>query len=116
MDRPPSDSQEFDLAHLERQTFGDAALQDDLLRLFEQQCARLLPVIAGAGPSAERADAAHALKGSARAVGAWPVASHAEALETALAEPVPGNAASLIDGLEAAVAAARAALAGRRKR
>ena len=113
MSRSQSDSQEFDLAHLDRQTFGDAALQDELLRLFEQQCGRLIPVIAGAAPSRERADAAHTLKGSARAVGAWPVAAHAEALEKALAGPDSGDGAGLVNRLEAAVAAARAALAGR---
>jgi HPt (histidine-containing phosphotransfer) domain-containing protein len=113
MSRFPSDSQEFDLAHLDRQTFGDAALRDELLRLFDQQCARLVPITTGSGPPGERADAAHTLKGSARAVGAWPVATRAEALEEALREPVAGNVAGLVADLEAAVAAARAALVRR---
>ncbi|HEY7382132.1 MAG TPA: Hpt domain-containing protein [Beijerinckiaceae bacterium] len=115
MSRSPTDSQEFDLVHLDRQTFGDAALQDELLRLFDEQCARLMPVIAG-GTSRERADAAHTLKGAARAVGAWPVASRAEAFEEALARPASGHVAGHVDSLEAAVAAARAALARRRNR
>ena len=109
MSRLPSDSQEFDLAHLDRQTFGDAALQGELLRLFAQQCARLVPVIAGDGPSGQRADAAHTLKGSARGVGAWGVATRADALEEALRDP-GGNVGGLVADLEAAVAAARDAL------
>jgi HPt (histidine-containing phosphotransfer) domain-containing protein len=113
MSRLPSDSQEFDLAHLDRQTFGDAALRDELLRLFDQQCARLGPRIAGSGPPAERADVAHTLKGAARAVGARLVATCAEALEEALREPAAGNVTALVADLETAIAAARAALAGR---
>jgi hypothetical protein len=115
MSRSPSDSQEFDLAHLDRQTFGDAALRDELLRLFDQQCARLMQVIVGDASSTARADAAHPLKGAARAVGAWPVARHLEALEEALAGRGAGDTAGLVAGLEVAVAAARAVLAARGK-
>ena len=78
------DSPVLDLEHLSRQTAGDRALEGELLALFEAQCARLRPLLA-AGPSpAERADAAHTLKGSARAIGAWPLAAAADRLEAAL--------------------------------
>src|SRR5215217_5208226 len=74
------DSPVLDLEHLSRHTAGDRALEGELLALFEAQCARLRPLLA-AGPSpAERADAAHTLKGSARAIGAWPPAARSRPL------------------------------------
>lgn len=86
----------LDLVHLARQTFGDRELERELLALFEQQCRRLLPVLAGTGPATERSDAAHTLKGAARAVGAWRLAAIADNLESALA----GSPASLaLDGI-----------------
>ena len=39
----------LDLTHLARQTFGDRALEREVLALFEQQCVRLLPLIVAAG-------------------------------------------------------------------
>src|SRR5215212_12029875 len=75
----------LDLVHLARQTFGDRDLEREVLALFEAQCRRLLPILAGAGREGERSDAAHTLKGAARAVGAWRLAALADELETALA-------------------------------
>ena len=60
----------LDLRHLSRQTLGDRELELELLTLFEDQCARLVPVLAGTGPRDMRSDAAHTLKGAARAIGA----------------------------------------------
>src|SRR5688500_14857316 len=65
------DSSVLDLDHLSRQTVGDRALEGELLALFEAQCARLRPLLAAGRSPGERADAAHTLKGSARAIGAW---------------------------------------------
>jgi len=53
---------------------------------------------------------AHALKGSARGIGAWAVADAAEALERAAAAP-DDRRASALHGLAEAVAAARAHIA-----
>lgn len=64
----------LDLHHLQRQTGGDGALADELLVLFEAQCARLMLVIRG-GSSTERREAAHAMRGAALAVGAARVAA-----------------------------------------
>ncbi len=80
----PADSQLLDLDHLRRQTAGEAALEGELLALFEAQCERLIPIVATGRGSGQRADAAHTLIGSARAVGAWRAASTAEAVEAAL--------------------------------
>ena len=40
-----ADRRILDLTHLARQTFGDPALEREVLALFEQQCIRLLPLI-----------------------------------------------------------------------
>jgi HPt (histidine-containing phosphotransfer) domain-containing protein len=103
-----------DLVHLARQTDGDAALQQELLALFDRQSASLLAL--SSDRSAERrrrADAAHQLKGSALALGAGAVARAAAAVETALAGDAAGPEPleSALAALAAAVAAARAALA-----
>jgi len=75
----------LDRAYLEQQTFGDAALARELLALFEGQCEKLAPVIADPGEALQiRADAAHTLKGGARAIGAGTVAGLAEKLENDL--------------------------------
>ena len=98
--RPPSEPP-VDLVHLARQTDGDAALQQELLALFDKQSASLLAL--ASDRSAERrrrADAAHQLKGSALAMGAGAVARAAAAVETALAEGAAGP-----EAVESALAA-----------
>jgi HPt (histidine-containing phosphotransfer) domain-containing protein len=76
----------LDVAYLEQQTFGDNALARELLTLFSQQCERLGPAIRRATPMLSRADAAHTLKGAARAVGASRIAALTDAIEVALAK------------------------------
>lgn len=77
----------LDDAHLTKATFDDAELARELLGLFEGQCDALAPVIAGeSGPLQTRIDAAHTLKGGARAIGACRVAAAAERVETGLRE------------------------------
>jgi HPt (histidine-containing phosphotransfer) domain-containing protein len=106
------DARLLDLAHLSRQTFGDAALEREVLALFEQQCVRLVPIIAAASEPVERADAAHTLKGAAGAVGAWRLASIAGTLEAALDENrADATLLRLIGKLERCVAETRAAVA-----
>lgn len=71
----------IDRAHLARYTLGDAALEREILELF---LAHLPNTIRDLGLAATDRDwhmAAHALKGSARAVGAWRLAREAEAAE-----------------------------------
>ena len=111
---PRRDARVLDLVHLERQTFGDRRLEREVLALFEDQCDRLLPLMAAADPISARTDAAHTLKGAARAIGAWRVASLSETLETALDQ---GRSAETLRHLERklakALAEARAAIAER---
>jgi HPt (histidine-containing phosphotransfer) domain-containing protein len=95
----------LDLEHLRRQTAGDRDLERELLALFVAQCARLRPLLAAAPSTAERADAAHTLKGSARAIGAWSLAGAADRLEAALRGGGP-EPMGLVGEIEAIIAAA----------
>ena len=75
----------IDLVHLARQTMGDSALEVELLALFERQAVQIAAALESpaAGESVSRADLAHKLKGSARAIGAFAVAAAAENYEHA---------------------------------
>lgn len=77
----------LDLVHLSRQTLGDQALEIELLRLFDGQnvqFAARLRAPRRPDDMRARADLAHTLKGSARAVGAFALGEAAEAYEEAL--------------------------------
>lgn len=102
----------IDLVHLARQTAGDRELEQELLALFADQCVKLLAMIRTAGPG-DGCDAAHTLKGAARAIGAWAVANAAEKVEASLqhrkiAEGL-GELAVAADEARAAIAAIRRA-------
>jgi len=102
----------IDLVHLSRQTLGDVALENELLRLFivqAQQYAAWLEEACTPGDALKRADLTHRLKGSARAVGAFPLAHAAEAYEEALrsgGESATAEARRLAKALEDARLAA----------
>jgi HPt (histidine-containing phosphotransfer) domain-containing protein len=70
----------IDRAHLARQTMGDAELEREVLALFLEQAATTSADIAGSTVG-KRLHLAHALKGSAQAVGAFAVADCAAGLE-----------------------------------
>ena len=79
----PAD-QTIDLQHLFQMTLGDGALQREVLQLFDRQADMLLARIREGDPAVAAA-LAHILKGSARGIGAWQVATAAESLEIACA-------------------------------
>lgn len=111
---PPESFEILDLNHLRRQTAGDGELEQELLSLFEAQCARLRPLIGNPGPHLQRADAAHTLKGSARAIGAWRLGSVADQLETAFrGRGAELEAPALVQQLDEAIEATNQALAQR---
>jgi HPt (histidine-containing phosphotransfer) domain-containing protein len=63
----------IDLEHLDRYVAGDRSLRDEILAIFEEQAEMWTKQL---DPSAEDQawrDAAHALKGASRGVGAWEV-------------------------------------------
>lgn len=68
----------LDLVHLSCQTFGDAALERDVLRLFVDQARQTGDALLRARSDEERLRLCHLLKGSARGVGAMQVAQAAE--------------------------------------
>jgi HPt (histidine-containing phosphotransfer) domain-containing protein len=84
LDRNESQSPAIDRAHLARMTLGDQSLEREVLQLFDRQSEILLARMNDAPPAAVAA-LAHTMKGSARGIGAWPVAQAAEAVEEAAA-------------------------------
>jgi HPt (histidine-containing phosphotransfer) domain-containing protein len=73
----------IDLTYLRRFTLDNTALEREVLELFADQAPLYLAALRGARHAKAWSEAAHTLKGSARAVGAWRVAAAAEALEAA---------------------------------
>lgn len=102
----------IDLATLSRNAMNDADVARDVLTLFLEQSSLVLRHIWDAPDDASRQDHAHLLRGSAMAVGAVKVAEAARALEKACAGGVEGDAMDCIVALHAAVAEARAVIAG----
>ena len=106
----PMSQTAIDTDHLHRQTGGDYELERELLTLFAQQCVAHLRTIHGSTDRRVRMDAAHTLKGAARAIGAWQVAEAADRIEHSLGETEPRVTESALDELALAAAEARAAI------
>ena len=106
----------LDLELLDQQTFGDRELAEDLLGLFETQCARLWPVISRSPDRQARSDAAHTLKGGAAAIGATEVMRLAGEIETVLDGRNDSSADEVLPALEQAIDAARAEIGDLRGR
>ncbi|WP_407050452.1 Hpt domain-containing protein [Methyloraptor flagellatus] len=70
-----------DLAHLAAATFGDVALEREVLVLFLSQSAELIGRIAGVPDGQGRSELAHRLKGAAAGIGARAVAEAADRVE-----------------------------------
>lgn len=87
--RPP-----IDLDHLRRQTFGEEELQRRVLAMFGREAQRLCDKLKEAEGLDERRQAAHALVGSARNVGAFSLADIAMQIEQSEA-PVAGRLKAL---------------------
>jgi hypothetical protein len=100
------DDAAIDLKHLFRMTLGDHGLEREVLALFDRQIDMLIARMSEADPSCVGA-LAHTLKGSARGVGAWPMARAAEAVEVA----DPAELAPAVAALAAAACETRAAIA-----
>ena len=78
----PSRNRPIDLVHLTRQTLGDLALEREVLGLMQRQILAFADRLELA-TDAERRQIAHALRGSARNVGAFSLSAAADALEAA---------------------------------
>jgi len=95
-----------DLAYLARCTLGNAALEREVLQLFTEQMPLYLAALAEARGRRGWKEAAHSIKGSACAVGAWRLASLAQLAERV---DVEGEASAHGHREEAVAAVARAA-------
>lgn len=92
----------IDLAHLRRFTCGDEALEQELLSLFQAQAPLTLCQLQEAQSDRQWIEAAHALKGSARAVGAREVADlAADAERTGAGQP--GERQAFVSAIKKAV-------------
>ncbi|KAB2846968.1 MAG: Hpt domain-containing protein [Hyphomicrobiaceae bacterium] len=101
---PADETAPVDLAHLHRYTLGNAALDKEVLDLFRQTAPGYLDGLRSADESKAWVEAAHALKGSARAIGAWKVGLIAERLERLPGGPAGVEKPGLIEELAAALA------------
>ncbi len=100
-----------DMAHLALYTLGDAALEREVLELFCTQSVSYLDQLRAATSHKAWYQAAHALKGSARAVGAWRLARAAEYIEALREDSPPELRAAQIQELEASLQEAAAFVA-----
>src|SRR6185436_3133580 len=71
----------IDRAYLARFTLGNSALEREVLQLFADQVPLYLKALRDASVRKAWREAAHTIKGSASAVGAWRVARFAEMAE-----------------------------------
>jgi len=101
-----SSSPAIDIEHLSRMTLGERSLEREVLALFDRQAEMLLPRIR-LGESDLAAASVHTLKGSALGIGAFKVASAAEAVEQAEDAAI----ASAIDTLAVVLEEAKAEIA-----
>ena len=83
-------------------TLGDLSLEIEVLQLFDRQAGILLGRMDDAPPESIMVFA-HTLKGSARGIGAWSVASAAEAVEGATDGTAPESLAEALTRLAGAI-------------
>ena len=97
-----------DLKHLRRYTLGNASLEREVLGLFLSQLPSTLAALGEARSEKDWKIAAHTLKGSGRAVGAWRIARIAEHAERSGHSTKPAQVAETLKLLEEAADEARA--------
>lgn len=93
----------IDHVYLARFTLGNAALEREVLDLFAEHAPTYLLHLMAAETERAWYEAAHTLKGSARAVGAWQVAVEAERAEAIKGSCEATERAARIDALAAAL-------------
>jgi len=97
-----------DLVHLSHYTLGERALEREVLELFCTQSVLYLEQLRAAMSDKAWKDAAHSLKGSARAVGAWHAAQAAERAEILHGDGLTQFRAARISEIEASLREAEA--------
>jgi HPt (histidine-containing phosphotransfer) domain-containing protein len=94
----------IDHVHLARYTFGNRALEVEVLQLFAAQAPLYLDLLRSAETVKDWRDAAHTLKGSARAVGAFAVAEMSERAESLRDCPDSAQRLRAVEALAASLA------------
>jgi HPt (histidine-containing phosphotransfer) domain-containing protein len=102
-----------DIKHLRRYTLGDVELEREVLALFLGQLPETITALSRAATERDWRIAAHTLKGSGRAVGAWRVARLAEHAERQHSVRNPAMCSEIVARIEEAVEEARAFIASR---
>jgi HPt (histidine-containing phosphotransfer) domain-containing protein len=102
----------IDLDHLRQYTQGDPSLEREVFALFREQCALWLRTLTPGGDAETWRAGCHALKGSARGVGAFPLAEACAAAEALAGEAGTDVSRSVaLEDLRRAMDAALAAAA-----
>lgn len=96
-----------DLKHLRRYTLGDSSLEREVLDLFLTQLPATIAALGDARTEKDWKVAAHTLKGSGRAVGAWRIARIAEQAEHSQGIANPTHVKETVGLLEAAAKEAK---------
>ena len=94
----------IDLKHLGRFTLGDVELEHEVLGLFAGQMPETIKALKGAANDKDWQMAAHTLKGSGRAIGAWRLADLALQAENIRGAFDRAAAANIVHQIEAAAA------------
>ncbi len=108
----PDEGSLLDAAALAERCFGDRDLEADLLALFVGQCRSVGPALLAATDPDLIRDAAHALRGSAAAIGADPLARALAAVEESPGAFATDARPGLAGLLDRTIAASQARLAG----
>jgi HPt (histidine-containing phosphotransfer) domain-containing protein len=98
-----SSSRPVDLVHLSRYTLGERELEREVLELFCSQSFLYTERLREAKSDKDWKDAAHSLKGSARAIGAWRAGEAAERAEALSGDELAAFRAARLREIEAAV-------------
>jgi len=97
-----------DLKHLRRYTLGDLGLEREVLSLFLAQLPETISALGAARTDKDWKIAAHTLKGSGRAVGAWRIARIADQAERCEGVKDPDHVAHTLELLADAAREAEA--------
>jgi HPt (histidine-containing phosphotransfer) domain-containing protein len=94
----------LDQRHFSEMTGGDLALQREVVGLFRGQVADWRSALTETGNPEAWRETAHKLKGSARAIGLWPLGAACEAVEQAPTEQAREKLALVRNLLDEALA------------
>ena len=96
---PPATSRPVDLVYLSRYTLGNRSLENEVLELYCKQSRLYLQRLDAASTDKAWHEAAHTIRGSALGIGAWKVASLAQAAERLSGDQLAGNRAKAVADL-----------------